>query len=1411
MKKILSCCIAAVMLLQTIPCLAAVGTISPEVLQYEDFDYSQTAKQDLTAGEAEASKGFSSGWSNVTLWKVDKIDGKTCLVQDTKNDGAPLQRSVSADKAITTGVSESVVYIVSWEQYIDSSVSLNGAVGSCVGFDVSGSNVKPRAGFGKNGSDTYPLLVWGNSGAKWGANKITGSQTYEMVLMIEANPTGVKDRISFKVYPKDGEVNENWDIVYEENSAITQTLLGIRSQITTGNPYDVRFSDYKVELYSGSAKTAYTEANTAISALPASLKTAVLEEGNIEACVSAVQEKIDVFAACTLKDILQAGFDSAKKLADKYTAVRTALDTADNSGLASDIEAAQTLINDIEDAEIKTYYEGILNYIKNRAQAESKTEAAEADPSYNNIKAAYDLLKDMPDNTLTSGLFVRLAECAMTLVGQSNTADNLDLAIAVVDRLPNGDDKDAKQLVIVTAKVELTAVSGTEQEVCDMLDTVYSMAESTTKEDMKYRLTVRLADIQLAKNSIDAADYALVAERAEKLSEADKQTFAPVLTEIKARAAITAAPAAVDKADATKNAEDIASAQEWVMALTEGVLKTELTARLDAIAEASGIRYIYDDYSGEEQTISNLPALSEASAERGFSSGWSTTVNLDIAAGGVRIKDGFLQVNGSLAGYSIWRGLSNTINLGKDGEYYLSYKLKIPANCVPAATETNRSTKLQLRKVGSTTPFIMFGFIGSGTGGLYPFTKMTDIAKYDAQTFAIDKTYIIKVKISAKENGSDSFYLKAYEAGTQEPSDWQVSSIATSDDELAVIDYNTNAAVTFGFGDLLVERYEGVVLDKLNTATKKLEEAMADKSLANYTAANQAVDLLCSCIASDTLKAQLNAVKAVVDVKTDIDTLLSQLEASDITASNLSEAKSKLADVEAKLAMIPTENTDIYQARALEISKKISKLEAEANITTENLSEWTVTTDAQTVSVSKSINLAADADSEYYLKLALTPTAASAKVSFGANELVLDSLKAGEENTVYIMFQDGKTVAEVYDAQGVLCDSASIDQTASSGDVFGITMPQGSTYQTLSVNAIDTAYAAAGYTLTSQLTPTSKLAEITAAENAAQGFANGILSEIIQKKLTFIKEENKKAVPKIDMLSITEHTGGVLKASASLIDVGGNFDKYEYLWQIGGQTISTTDTATCPTGNTITLTITPISVYGVRGETKIVSKSIAAGGSYIGGASSGGGGGGGGSSFGGGYVVSTPTTPTTNESQTTSSFADTIGHWAGDDIEYMAQNGYVSGVGNGLFSPDTFVTRAEFATLIANILRLEKRTPSFADVDNNEWYSGFIGAVAELRIMSGDGERFYPMDNITRQEMAVAVMNCYEHMGKTMELKENKSFSDGSLIESWAAQSVDKCVRLGIMSGNTDGSFRPQANATRAEATVVLKKLILSK
>ncbi|WP_159887228.1 S-layer homology domain-containing protein [Paenibacillus puerhi] len=178
------------------------------------------------------------------------------------------------------------------------------------------------------------------------------------------------------------------------------------------------------------------------------------------------------------------------------------------------------------------------------------------------------------------------------------------------------------------------------------------------------------------------------------------------------------------------------------------------------------------------------------------------------------------------------------------------------------------------------------------------------------------------------------------------------------------------------------------------------------------------------------------------------------------------------------------------------------------------------------------------------------------------------------------------------------------------------------------------------------------------------------------------------------------------------------------------------------------------------------------------------------------------------------SYGDIRGHWAESIISIMTAKQIAGGVGEGRFAPDEQVTRAEFASMLARALNLQQTAAvPFPDVPGDAWYRYDVAKALSAGLIEGmDNGSFLPQATITREQMAAMMMRAYSLNTSIRQqdilLPPDSRFKDEKEASAWALRSVRLADAVGLMNGSPDGYFHPKQTATRAEALVVLYRLI---
>ena len=136
--------------------------------------------------------------------------------------------------------------------------------------------------------------------------------------------------------------------------------------------------------------------------------------------------------------------------------------------------------------------------------------------------------------------------------------------------------------------------------------------------------------------------------------------------------------------------------------------------------------------------------------------------------------------------------------------------------------------------------------------------------------------------------------------------------------------------------------------------------------------------------------------------------------------------------------------------------------------------------------------------------------------------------------------------------------------------------------------------------------------------------------------------------------------------------------------------------------------------------------------------------------------------------------------------------GIISGVGTGLYSPDTVLTRAQFCTLMVHTLGMKDIVEAhsyktlFTDVKPGNWYTGYVNLAYSQNLLSGYGNgKFGPDDPVTYGQAATLLLRMlgyssadigkawptdYVNYARTLELDEGLSLSaDRSITRGQAA------------------------------------------
>ena len=166
--------------------------------------------------------------------------------------------------------------------------------------------------------------------------------------------------------------------------------------------------------------------------------------------------------------------------------------------------------------------------------------------------------------------------------------------------------------------------------------------------------------------------------------------------------------------------------------------------------------------------------------------------------------------------------------------------------------------------------------------------------------------------------------------------------------------------------------------------------------------------------------------------------------------------------------------------------------------------------------------------------------------------------------------------------------------------------------------------------------------------------------------------------------------------------------------------------------------------------------------------------------------------------------------WYRAAVDYVHEKGWMNGVSETAFAPNTEVTRGMFVTVLARVAEADtdSSNPAFVDTPAGKWYTGAAAWAAQHGIVSGVGaNRFAPNRSISRQDLCTILYRFIEAQGLELEANADRTFADMGSVSGYARQPVGFCAAAGLVSGFEDGTFRPKSTATRAQVAFILMRL----
>lgn len=171
--------------------------------------------------------------------------------------------------------------------------------------------------------------------------------------------------------------------------------------------------------------------------------------------------------------------------------------------------------------------------------------------------------------------------------------------------------------------------------------------------------------------------------------------------------------------------------------------------------------------------------------------------------------------------------------------------------------------------------------------------------------------------------------------------------------------------------------------------------------------------------------------------------------------------------------------------------------------------------------------------------------------------------------------------------------------------------------------------------------------------------------------------------------------------------------------------------------------------------------------------------------------------------------ADTA--WYADAVQYVYENGLMTGVSESEFAPDGTATRGQIVTILWRLAGspVVNYAMRYADADEGAWYGEAVRWAASTGVVTGYSESsFGPNDAITREQLAAILYRYVKTQGQgfTGMWYFSLRYDDAASISSWADEAMHWCVMKGLLNGTSETTLSPQLTATRAQLAAILQR-----
>ena len=163
--------------------------------------------------------------------------------------------------------------------------------------------------------------------------------------------------------------------------------------------------------------------------------------------------------------------------------------------------------------------------------------------------------------------------------------------------------------------------------------------------------------------------------------------------------------------------------------------------------------------------------------------------------------------------------------------------------------------------------------------------------------------------------------------------------------------------------------------------------------------------------------------------------------------------------------------------------------------------------------------------------------------------------------------------------------------------------------------------------------------------------------------------------------------------------------------------------------------------------------------------------------------------------------------WYAEAVEYVRDNGLMSGTSAATFAPNDTMTRSMLATTLYRAAGSPSVSGSdaFTDTQEGAWYADAVLWASQEGVISGYGNGLFGTNGPVSREQIATIL--WRYAGSP-SADAGQDFADESEIASYAVTAVDWARANGVVNGADGNRFLPRNSASRAEVATMLRNFL---